>query len=130
MHLLVTAEGDTADLWRWLSNEEDLRGRVRIRPGPVQEGTLGAELVIAAAIAAAPVVADSVLRFLTERHRQRHSDLELTVEDPSGRVRKLRVQRTTDAGDLVRFFVGEPEPPAVDGVDASFFGDDDAPTRS
>ncbi|GAA2988804.1 effector-associated constant component EACC1 [Actinokineospora diospyrosa] len=132
MHLLVTAEGETADLWRWLSNEEDLRGSVRIRPGPIEVGTLGAELVIAAAIAVTPLVADSVYRYLAERHRQRHTDLELTVEDPSGTVRTLKVQRTTNPTELVRFFLGDTEPPAVSGgaTGASFFGDDDAPTRS
>jgi Effector Associated Constant Component 1 len=106
VELSLTAGNETGDLWTWIKREGDLRGHVRCRPGPIPEGTLGPDIVIAAAVSAVAVLARSVCGYLAMRERSRGADLELTVTRKSGEVDRLVVSRAIDPVVLAELLVG------------------------
>ncbi|WP_154814784.1 effector-associated constant component EACC1 [Actinophytocola xinjiangensis] len=110
MELVITAGDETGDLSTWLARENDLRGYVRSRPGPLSEHTLAAEVVIIAAIAAVSALARSICGYLIERERARRTDLEFAITRKSGNVDHFVVNGTTDPLRLVELLLGEDGP--------------------
>jgi hypothetical protein len=99
--IAITFEGSTGpdDLPGWLALEEDLRGRLRTMSGQAAPETMGWDVVVAAAVAAVPVLVRSICGYLVERDRLRKGDLRLSYTD-DGREVNLRLTGATDPAAL------------------------------
>ncbi|MEU0790745.1 hypothetical protein ABZ342_11805 [Amycolatopsis sp. NPDC005961] len=102
MTIAITFEGSTGpdDLPGWLALEEDLRGRLRTTSGRATPETMGWDVVVAAAVAAVPVLARSVCGYLVERDRLRKGDLLLSYTTEDGREVHVRLTRATEPAAL------------------------------
>jgi hypothetical protein len=100
--LLVTATpagpatgDDLRSLRTWLSDVDELRGRVRIRPADAPPGTLG--VVTDTLVVTAPIVA-ALAPALISWIRSRHTDLTLTVTGSDGSSVEISAQRMRRLG--------------------------------
>jgi hypothetical protein len=104
----LAVDGDELfSLRDWLSQEDGLRGRVRLvdRPGAADEMGVATELVVMAG-AAVPVV--SVLaRAVTTWLVQRRSDVTIRVTAPDGRQVSVNAKRIADPEKLIREVLDE-----------------------
>ena len=91
------AVDDYAALRKWLADERELAGRVRLVQRRPQEGELGgAYEMISVALGAGGAVGVMV-RSLVAWLQGRRSDIEITVSSPAGGVAKLSARRIKDA---------------------------------
>ncbi|WP_433200990.1 effector-associated constant component EACC1 [Dactylosporangium sp. CS-047395] len=96
------SDADADDLWRWMRIEPELRGHVRLEPGPPPAGAMGggaAEIVVAAAASLNAVVM-SVMAFLRHRESQRHADWRVRISAEGGA--DITVDRLRSPDELVR----------------------------
>jgi Effector Associated Constant Component 1 len=105
--ILIEDGGDVESLWEWLRQEPELRGRLTTASAPAPQGAMGApiELVVALATTAggvATVLARSLSTWLTERERQRRSDVTIKVTGPGGRQVQVSARRVPDSEQLLR----------------------------
>lgn len=97
MDLLLTLADQSADdvrsLHSWLNEEEDLRGRARLRPAPVPEGKLGS-LTDALIVAIGPGgAAVSLAGVLISWIRHRTTDVVLEASRPDGEKVRITARR-------------------------------------
>ena len=120
MHLLISAADETADLSTWLGREGKLRGHVHSRPAPTAAETMGAEIVIAAAVMGVSALAQSICGYLAVRQRNRGTDLDLMVSDESGKTWHVVANRSTDPAQLAGLILGadRENQPALEASDA------------
>ncbi|GAA2993544.1 effector-associated constant component EACC1 [Streptomyces fulvorobeus] len=89
-------------LYDWLTLEDDLRGRLRLRSRPVAEGEMGGVLdVLTVALGAGgtgALIARSVSTWLS----QRRADITVTVKAPDGREVSIDVKRSQDPLAIIR----------------------------
>lgn len=89
-------------LYDWLTLEDELRGRLRLRSLPVVEGEMGGVLdVLTVALGAGgtgALIARSVSTWLS----QRRADVTVTVKAPDGREVTIDVQRSQDPLAIIR----------------------------
>lgn len=91
------AVDDYAALRKWLTDERELAGRVRLVQRLPEEGELGgAYEMISVALGAGGAVGVMV-RSLVAWLQGRRSDVEITVSSPAGSVAKLSARRIKDA---------------------------------
>ncbi|MCO1575215.1 hypothetical protein M8C13_05505 [Crossiella sp. SN42] len=90
------------DLYTWLGNEDDLRGRLALRTRSVKPGEMGGVLdvltVAVASIGAGSLLAQSVLTWLAHQR----SDVVITVSTPEGQQVIIDVRRSLDPAALIR----------------------------
>jgi hypothetical protein len=105
---------DLRALRNWLSGEEELRGRVRLRSQRPQPGTLGA--LPEALVVAGPLVA-ALVPALISWIRSRHTEVSVELTGPDGRSVKITAGQVRRMGateltrmidDTVRFFTAAP----------------------
>ncbi|GAA3052862.1 effector-associated constant component EACC1 [Actinokineospora globicatena] len=84
---LTGADDDLRELANWLRDEDELRGRVRLRNAPVREGDMGVGIdaltIALGSGGAGTVLIRSVLTYLTTRRKAVVVDLELKDGDKS-----------------------------------------------
>jgi hypothetical protein len=101
--VIVDAGSDTSDALRslrgWLTDDDELRGRVRVLAAPPPAGTLGG--VADTLVAAAPLVG-ALVPAVVSWLRSRHSDLTLRIDRSDGGSVELTVNRLRrlDLADL------------------------------
>ncbi|MFG1644578.1 hypothetical protein ACGFMK_30200 [Amycolatopsis sp. NPDC049252] len=123
MTIAITFEGRTGpdDLPGWLALEEELRGRLRTMPGQAAPETMGWDVVVAAAVAAVPVLVRSICAYLVERDRLRLGDLRLSYTE-DGRETSVDLTRVTEPAELTRILLAHRS--------VTITGDGDAPSHS
>lgn len=88
------------DLYAWLSREDELRGRVRLRSGRPEPDEMGAVAdVIVAVVAGGGLTA--LGRSLTVWLRQLRSDVTIEITGPDGRTARVDAKRVRDAETLI-----------------------------
>ncbi|GLY43694.1 hypothetical protein Amsp01_097170 [Amycolatopsis sp. NBRC 101858] len=122
MTIAITFAGSTGphDLPGWLALDEDLRGHLRTTSGEPAPETMGWEMVVAAGVAAVPVLARSICAYLVERARLRLSELRLSYTE-NGRTVDVHLHDETDRAELTRLL--------LEHRSVTITQDGDAPTR-
>jgi hypothetical protein len=89
-------------LARWLRDEDELRGRVRIGNKPIQDGEMGGVVdmvLVTATTTTAPVLVQSLFEWLARRREV--DKVVLSVESESGRKVDLECGSRADAEKLL-----------------------------
>ncbi|CCH32866.1 hypothetical protein ABZ816_31245 [Actinosynnema sp. NPDC047251] len=105
MTLPIVVDGRDDGLWRWLSRDPALGGRIRAVPGRPPESTLGAEFVLIAAVTVVPTLVKAILAYLAERERGRAVKLRLTVKEADGSQRTVELTGQSDAVVVTRLML-------------------------
>jgi hypothetical protein len=108
VNLLIFAGVESADLWKWLDREDELRGSLTTAPQETLPESMAVEMVIAAAVTAVAAVARSLCRYLEVRERHRGTDLELTITRPNGQTEHVIIKRGMDPDQITGLLGGSP----------------------
>ena len=118
VQLRVDDDQARQEILSWLAEEPALRGRIRVKTGTSPDATMAAELylelvvpVVGSVTAFSLALAKVITAYLTERERQRRSDVTIRLSDRDGRPIAITVKRAKDAEALVFRVLGQEPPP-------------------
>ena len=95
--LFLTGNSDDAtDLYAWLSGDSELRGRVRLAPAAVPEGSLGADLTQLLVTLESGGMATAFASVLVAWIRRRAGSVTVKVTRPDGATFELTAERVRE----------------------------------